>query len=191
MAPFPDLNFTKYRTCPKCGRKFMASPMADFAASLKMSLLPAWARPGAQSVPTLPRIESAQIETGKLEHKVDELQARLELVQKELPAPNELVAGVREELGNLETRLGEMGKNLDEARQEFLGLIPDATDLAYLKLAKADVAELRAIVMRLLEQADREQRIGQVKVADRRAWFAIGLAGVSALAAVVGIFVGR
>lgn len=175
-----DLNFTRNRRCPKCGRRFWSSPMSDFAASLNQKLLPAW-----MQSQTLPRLESAQAETGKLEHKLDELQEKLAEVQKELPAPNLAVAAVREELGGLETRLGEMGRSLEEARQELLGLIPDATDLAYLKLAKAEVAEVRGLLTRHLEDDHRRRTLAASGRSNWLAWIAIVVAIVGVAVALI------
>lgn len=185
-------SLTRRRRCPKCGRRFSSSPMTDFAAG-NLSQLFKYLSPmsgistalSGGSVPTLPRIERAQIETGKLEKGLDDLQARLDAIQEELPAPNRAIAEVREHLGGFESRLGDMGRSLEEAKQEFLGLIPDATDLAYLKLAKADVAEVRNVLTRHIDEHGRRVGAEQNEGANRRAWIALALSGVGLIVAIV------
>lgn len=173
---------TLYRRCPSCRREYRSSPATDLLASRGLSLLSL-----VGSVPTLPRIESAQRETSQLGEQVEMLQKQLESIQAELPTPSRDISTVKESLNGVEGRLEELGRELEEARREFLELVPDAGSIAYLKLARAEMAEVRGLVARHIEDHERRQSAEAARNANRLAKLAIGISVVGVSGTVAGL----
>jgi hypothetical protein len=97
------------------------------------------------------------------------------------------IADVRKELAELKGKLPAVDGKIDDAKTTSAALLPDAGQLAYLKVAKADASEIRDLITTHIEEDHRRNTLERALEANRLAKIAIGVSVPAAIAAAFGI----
>jgi hypothetical protein len=126
----------------------------------------------------------AETETKRLRDRVEKLEARLGDSPATPPAPT---VDVRPELTEIRKGLDALESKIAAAKKAFAEMLPDAADLAYLKVAKADATEIRSLITNHIAEHTRVTTSQQVTEANRLAKVAIVISLVAVIAAAVGV----
>lgn len=94
-------------------------------------------------------------------------------------------------LGTAEREVGALAEKVQALRSDLVAFLPDAVDLAYVKIAKAEIADLRTLVTQHIE-ADHRQRQGVAREGTtRREKYLLAIAAASLLVAFAALLGGR
>lgn len=180
--PLPDFMGTQNRRCPKCGERFSSSALMDAVLRNSTSMtefrMPKWLST------ELPSLDDASERTTATQKAVTKFQAELEEVQKRLPERNAQLDEMRLSLAAVQEDLGKQREAVDAARAEIMQLMPDPVEFAYLRVARAEVADLRNLVT---NHVDEDHKRKQQITSGKTLWLARLAIGVSVVTGVVSI----
>jgi septal ring factor EnvC (AmiA/AmiB activator) len=154
-------------------------PPFNFSELLKM---PSW----ATSEPiAFPQLDDARDRTAETQAAVEQVKARIDELQKQLPERNADLDGLKADLSKVQDDLAKQREAVSAARQEIMQLMPDPVQFAYLKIAKAEVSDLRDLVEHHIDTDHKRKQL----LNSRRALWLSGIAiAVSFIGMVVSIF---
>lgn len=132
---------------------------------------------------TSQEIQAAQGDIGRLLARFEDLDGRLaEMKSRTTPSSDE---SFRAEVSELRRDLEGIDARIEKAKEAFAALLPDVTDLAYLKMARADATELRNLITKHVEEDHRRRTDDRSLRANRLASVAIVVSIVGALVALL------
>lgn len=156
-----------------CGTRYRSSFMLD------MDNAPAWT--GLRGIE---KIDAAASSTGAAQEQLADVMAEIARWKLNPPTDTE-VERLRVEVDGTHDKIAKVAQSLEQAKTEILALVPGAPELAYLKVAKAEAAEIRRLVTQHIEDAHRRKTVAVAEDANRWAKLAITVSVVGLLLSVV------
>jgi hypothetical protein len=184
-----------YRTCPSCGRKFrssllldgMMSPIMQIGRQIQLSTLPAWL---GTTAPSTKRIEEAREDNADVQRHLNEFSNELKELKSSLPPDRSSeVDALQKIVESVQGRVADTTTKLDEAKAELIGLMPDQTEIAYMKLARIEVKDLRDLLEKHIDNDHKGEAVVQLRKQLTQAKVGLAVAMFAAVvAAAVAIF---
>jgi hypothetical protein len=175
------------RQCPTCGKTFEVRMGAVAIGDM------------TQPAPIIAGLGSTSLQIGTAEAELERQRNLLAAIERKIkqldeqPPPqkdstsDKAIAELRAELDAVKAGQPAIDSKLDEAKAALAESLPDATQLAYLKIAKADATEIRTLVTRHIEEDHRRKTLESALEANRLAKIAITASVLATIAAAIGL----
>lgn len=115
------------------------------------------------------------------------VQAEIESFRQRFPERNEELDSLKAGLSLVEADLGEQREALAVARREIIELMPDPVEFAYLKVAKAEVSDLRNLVTNHIDEDHKRRALLSSRQSLRLAYAALVFSAIGNIVALVAL----